>query len=98
MNHFINPILLTKTAVATGLIDSTLFKGAMNLLNDATTAATLACPILAGLCAIVFVARRSMADEQDGKLWSKRITIAITCGVGGMLVSGVIALLTSYFV
>ena len=38
-----------------------------------------------------------MSDEQDGKLWEKRIKVAILCGVGGCLTSGAISVLSSYF-
>ena len=79
------------------LAESDFWIGLMNILNDGTWALTIACPIIGGLAALLFVIRRSMADEQDGKMWTKRINIAIICGVGGMLVSGFIALLTSYF-
>ena len=82
---------------AGGLQGSNLYTGAMALVNDITTGLTVLCPLVGGAAALVFVIRRSMADEQDGKMWSKRITTAVICGVAGMLVSGLIALLTSYF-
>ena len=38
-----------------------------------------------------------MADEQDGKMWQRRITNAIIWGVGGGLIAGIIALVSSYY-
>ena len=85
-------------AQANGIQTSTFFVGLMNFLNDLMTVLTIACPVVGGLAALVFTTRRSMADEQDGKMWNKRIYTAIICGVAGCLISGVIALITGYFV
>lgn len=90
-------ILLATPVGATGLQGSTIYTGFINLLNDLTTALMIICPIAGTVAALYFMIRRSMADEQDGKMWTKRITTAIICGVAGMLVSGLISLLTGYF-
>lgn len=79
------------------LQSSNIYTGFMAFLNEAMTVAMIASPIIAGLVAVVFLIRRSMADEQDGKMWNKRIITSIICGVAGSLVTGFIALLTSYF-
>ena len=52
---------------------------------------------VAGVSAVVFLIRRSMADEQDGKMFQKRIVIAIICGVAVSLVGGIISLISSYY-
>ena len=91
-------VLLATPVNAAGLQSSAIYTGFVNLLNDLTTALMVVCPISGTVAALYFMIRRSMADEQDGKMWTKRITTAIICGVGGMLVSGLISLLTSYFV
>lgn len=83
---------------AEGLQDSDVYTGTIKLVNDLSLAATVLCPLVGGVVAVVFVIRRSMADEQDGKMWTKRITTAIICAVAGMLITGIIALLTSYYV
>lgn len=84
-------------AYAARIQDSDFYKGSLNLLNDLSTAAIFAGPIVCGLVAVVFFIRKSMADEQDDKLWNKRIVKAIVCGVAIGLVSGIITLLTSYY-
>ena len=55
------------------------------------------CPLVCGLVAIYFAIRKGMADEQDGKMWQRRITNAIIWGVGGGLIAGIIALVSSYY-
>jgi len=91
-------LLLTLTpAHAAGIADSTLGAGITKLVNDVFLYLTVICPVAGGLAAVWFLIRRSMADEQDGKLWEKRIRTAIICGVAGCLVSGIITLISSYF-
>ena len=93
-------MLLTAMSVSAaggGLMDSNLYTGAKKLIADLTTIATVVCPLIGGGCAIYFAARRSMADEQDGKLWQKRIVTAISWGIGGTLISGFMAIITNYF-
>ncbi len=82
---------------AAGLQGSTVYQGIMSLLNDLMSAAMILCPVVGAIAAVYFLIRRSMADEQDGKMWNKRVFTAIICGVAGALVTGAIALLTSYF-
>lgn len=91
------PAVLVTPAFAGGLADSTLGAGLKNLINDVFLYLTILCPLAGGLMAVYFVIRWSMSDEQDGKLWEKRIKTAIICGVGGCLVSGIITLISSYF-
>lgn len=81
---------------AASLQSSQMYIGFMQFLNDLMTVAMIACPVIGGLAAVVFLARRSMADEQDGKMWMKRVYQAVACGIGGGLVTGIIALITSY--
>ena len=91
-------VLTTTPAYAAGgIAGSELGAGLINLTNDVFLYLTIICPIVGGAAAAWFAIRRSMADEQDGKMWEKRIKTAIICGVGGGLGSGVIALVSSYF-
>ena len=88
---------ITPAYAETVLENSTVYKGFMSLLQDITGAVTIAGPAICIICAGVFLARRSMADEQDGKMWNKRITTALICAVAIGLVSGMVTLLVSYF-
>lgn len=84
-------------ASAGGLANSTIAVGFKNLLNDTFSLLMILCPIAGAVSAAYFFIRRSMSDEQDGKVWEKRIKVALGCGVGGTLVSAIIATLTTYF-
>lgn len=92
-------VMLTATnaLAAGGISESQIATGLNNLFSDLSTWLIILSPIVAGAMAIYFIIRRSMADEQDGKLWEKRIKTAIVCGVAGALVGGLIKLLASYF-
>ncbi|WP_294855242.1 hypothetical protein [uncultured Oscillibacter sp.] len=91
------PVLFIVPASAGGLAGSTLGVGLKELISDVSALLIVLCPLTAAAAAGFFAIRRSMSDEQDGKLWEKRIKTAIFCGVGGCLVSSVITLLASYF-
>lgn len=91
------PMLFVTVAYADNISSSQLGTGLKNLLNDASTYVVVLTPIVGGLAAVYFVIRRSMADEQDGKMWEKRIKTAIICGILGALVGGIIKLIASYF-
>ncbi|HIT33444.1 MAG TPA: hypothetical protein IAC31_02285 [Candidatus Faecousia intestinigallinarum] len=89
--------LLAVPASASSLESSPIVAGTTALLQDIATVAAAMSIATGGVCAIVFAIRKQMADEQDGKLWSKRIANAIIWGVAGGLLSGVISLVASYY-
>ena len=91
------PALLTMPVLADNISDSQVGQGVKNLFSDLSTWLVILSPIVAGSMAVYFVIRRSMADEQDGKLWEKRIKTSIVCGVAGALIGGIIKLIASYF-
>ena len=103
--YYINRIALIAAAVcllavpasAGGLADSTLGVGVRQLFSDVSSYLMILCPTAGGAAAVYFAIRRAMADEQDGKLWEKRIKTAIACGVGGCLASALISALSTYF-
>lgn len=89
--------MLVTPALASDLASSELGVGIKNLITDVSAFLVVLSPIAGGAAAVYFLIRRAVADEQDGKLWDKRIKMAIICGVAGMLVSGIITLISSYF-
>ena len=89
--------MISPAHAATILENSAFYRGISNLLQDIFLAATVLGPSVCGIAAVVFFVRKSMADEQDDKQWNRRIVKAIICGVGIGLVSGLLALGTSYF-
>ena len=90
--------LITPAFASGGIADSQLGKGLTNLINDVSLYLVFICPIVGGAAAVYFMTRRSMSDENDGKLWEKRTKVAVGCAVGGLLVSLIINLISSYFV
>lgn len=84
-------------ASTTGLMNSGIYTGTVKLIADIMTAVTILCPSVCGVAAVIFAIRRGMADEQESKTWNRRITTAIVCGVLGGLISGIIALVASYY-
>lgn len=93
----VSPVLLAVTARADSFAESKLATGTVALVQDITAWVTVLCPLACGLMAIYFAIRKGMADEQDGKMWQRRITNAILWGVGGGLIAGVISLVSSYY-
>lgn len=96
LSIFVTAMISPAYATATGIQSSTFYIGLVKFLNDLMTVLMVACPVVGGLAAVFFTIRRSMADEQDGKMWTKRIVTAIICGVLGGLITGLISLLTGY--
>jgi len=90
-------LVLLQIPAAADIANSTLGTGTKKLISDASTYLMVLCPIAGAMAGGYFFIRRSMADRQDGKEWNDRIKVAILCGVGGCLINGVIALLSSYF-
>lgn len=84
-------------ARAAGIADSDLGKGITRLIQDATAFVGIAGCAIAILAAMGFFAIRALADEQDAKMWNKRIKWAVICAVAIPLVSAVVNLLASYF-
>ena len=84
-------------SAAADLQGSVIYTGTAKLISDITGIFTILCPTICGLFAIVFAIRRGMADEQDGKIWNRRIITAVACGVAGGLISGLISLIANYY-
>lgn len=89
--------LTMSSSAAGGFASSNLATGTRQLIGDVSGFLTILSPIVAAAAAVFFIIRRSMADEQDGKMWTRRIQVAIICGVAGTLVSGIISVISSYF-
>ena len=77
--------------------NSTFATGTKKLLEDVSGWLIGIGIAVAGISAVVYLIRRSMADEADGKMFQKRVITAIICGVAVSLVGGIIALISSYY-
>ncbi len=91
------PGLLAINVLADSIADSQLGQGLVNLFQDLSTWLVILSAAAGIAMAGYYIFRRIMADEQDGKLWEKRIKTAIICGVAGALVGGIVRLIASYF-
>lgn len=90
-------LITTTAAFADGIQSSAMYTGTMNLLNDLSTAIAVLSPIVGGVCLAYCFARKSAADEQEAKMWDHRIKICIVGGIGGMLGSAIIKVISSYY-
>jgi ABC-type molybdate transport system permease subunit len=87
---------MTVIAAANNIESSKVGIGIKNLVNDLMSWLMVLGPIVAGCACVYFFIRRSMADEVDGKMWNKRISVALLCGVAVFAVAGIINLLIGY--
>ena len=92
---FSNIALLTATG--NKLLESTEVQGVLKLLDDISFVVGIGGPVVCTIAAAFFVGRRSMADEQDSKMWERRAKCAGVCAVVMLLVGGIIKLIGTYF-
>ena len=89
--------LLSLTVSANAIENSDIGQGLLAFFTDLSAYIAVVGPIVSTACAGYYLVRKSMADEADGKMWQKRIVVAILCAVGTLLVGGIIYLILSYF-
>ncbi len=87
----------TPTDTGGSFENSTIAQGTKNLISDISVWFIAICALVGTASAVYCLIRRGMADEVDGKMWTKRCITAIICAVGGALIGGVVALVGSYF-
>ena len=80
-----------------GLSNSDVVTGLKKMIADGTEILIFFCPLVGGAFAVYYLIRRSMSDEQDGKMWMRKVIMAGICGIGGGLVSGIIGVISGYF-
>lgn len=86
-----------ETFATGGIASSKLATGFQKLVNDGTIWLTvIAIPVTVFLV-VFFAIRKGAADEQDQKMWQKRITTALVCGIGVILASSVVNVISGYF-
>ena len=90
-------LVSTVSVFASGIASSKLATGTTKLIGDITNwIMILAIPITI-LLVIYFAIRKGAADEQDQKMWQKRITTALVCGIGAIIASSLVGVLASYY-
>jgi len=90
-------MLFMSVNVFAGINNSKLVTGTQDLIKDVTTWLLVLAPVVTILLVIYFCIRRSAADEMDQKKWNNRIITAIVSGVGAVMASALINVITGYF-
>lgn len=87
------------TAATTGgsFASSALAQGTKNLISDISVWFIVICALAGTASAVYCLIRRGMADEVDGKMWTKRCVTAVICAVAGALIGGIVSLIGSYY-
>lgn len=91
-------IILVKVNVLAGNIQNDkVVTGTKKLIQDATKAIGIIGALVSVLFGIYFFIRKNMADEQDQKMWNKRITTTVICAVGIVVISGLLNTIVKYY-
>lgn len=80
-----------------GIENSKLATGTQNLISDSTKWITIIAIPITILLVVYFFIRKGAADEQDQKMWQKRINVAFVCGIGAILASSLVNLIVGYY-
>lgn len=81
-----------------GINNSILVTGTINMLNDIITALTAISILVATIMGIGYLAKKSSCDQQEGKMLTRRLLVAIGCTVLITLVKVIIETVTSYYI
>lgn len=79
------------------LENSKLVTGTMNLLSDAFAVICVVSLVAGGLACAYFLFRRGLADNQKKEEWNERIKTSVVCTILIPMVSGLLALILSYY-
>lgn len=89
--------LMSTVAYASGVISFIGFTGTKRLLNDLTTAAMVLLPIIVVILVIYFNVRKAGAEQDEQRMWTKRIKVALGCLIGGEVAAGLVNMIAFYF-
>ena len=91
-------IILVKVNVLAGNIQNDkVVTGTKKLIQDATKAMGIIGALVYVLFGIYFFIRKNMAEEQDQKMWNKRIATTVICAVGIVVISGLLNTIVKYY-
>lgn len=90
-------LICGQTALADGLESSVIVTGTQKLINSAMNVILVLAPIAGGVIIGYLCIRRGMSDEQEHKMWNKRISIAVVSTIGAVLASVIINVILSYY-
>lgn len=90
--------ILYFSAINTWAIQSNkVVTGTKKLFEDALGGLKIVGPAACALLAGYFFLRKGGADEQDQKMWQKRINTAVVAAVGIVLITSIIEVILGYF-
>jgi hypothetical protein len=77
--------------------NSVIVTGTKNLIADVSSWLTgIAITVTAVVCVALFIAR-GLSDEQDKKMWDKRIKTTIVSGILAITITSLIGVIAGYF-
>ena len=94
----VSSTMMCSSVYASGSIEnSKLATGTQNLISDVTKWITIIAIPITILLVIYFFIRKGAADEQDQKMWQKRINTSLICGIGAILASSLVSIIVGYY-
>lgn len=90
-------ILVKINTFAGNLQNDKAVTGTKKLIQDATKVMGILGALVSVVFGIYFFIRKNMADEQDQKMWNKRIATTVICAIGIVVISGLIGTITKYY-
>lgn len=89
--------LICINTYAAGIGDSKLFTGTKKLFNDMKAPLIGLSAGIAIVLIVYFLIRIKMSDEQDAKIYKKRIVTVVACCIGIVLASSLLTVILSYY-
>lgn len=98
ISSFMALTFLTMSVFAEGNIaNSVIATGTKKLIADVSSWLTsIAITVTAVVCVALFIAR-GLSDEQDKKMWDKRIKTTIVSGILAITITSLIGVIAGYF-
>ena len=98
ISSFVTVTFLTMSGFAQGnFANSVIVTGTKNLIADVSSWLTgIAITVTAVVCVALFIAR-GLSDEQDKKMWDKRIKTTIVSGILAITITSLIGVIAGYF-
>lgn len=98
ISSFVAVTFLTMSGFAQSKIaNSVIATGTKKLITDVSSWLTgIAITVTAVVCVALFIAR-GLSDEQDKKMWDKRIKTTIVSGILAITITSLIGVIAGYF-
>lgn len=90
--------ILYFSAISTWAIQNNkVVTGTKKLMEDAMGGLKIVGGVICAAFAVYFFIRKGMSDEQDQKMWQKRINASIISAVGIIVIASVIEAIVKYY-